>query len=487
MSPASAARLREATVLAVVAAIGFAVCAPSGPGWGDAADLARRAVTTPLEPFGRSYPLQSALIRGVAALVGDPARASYLVAAMIGGCGVGLVHWIGRCLLGTGPVASLGAAGAWAVHHTYWKSAVEGEVYALLGVLILACLAAALASRRSVSGAWVCGVLVGVLPLHHRAALFLAPLVLAAPVLLAPQEARRSALARGLLGLICGLAPFALLVAAAAQRAPGGADAAFLSSVLVGSPRNADLLLDSQRALLPSLLYVARWTLFCFPGPLLLLAPWGLVRMWREDARLGAVLLAAGTLGVVLPLRFDGVGDRHVFLEAAYPALVLAGACGLEAAAQRFGRSATTTLAVLSTLMPPTAYAALASTAAGRSLLPGLSAEAARETLLPVRTGPSGAAAWMRDVRPLLDGQATVYAEWGAGATLDYARDCGGALPGLRVVRRLPTASEVAAAGRTGVLVALTPLWSDERQRLAGVSGRTIPLGHSVYRVVPPE
>ena len=457
--------------------------------WGDAVDLARRAVTAPLAPYGRSYPLQSALVRAVHALGFEPARASSIVSALIAGVGVGLLHWVCRRYLRSGRVVSLGAAAAWGVNHVHWTSAVDGEVYGLLALYSVAAIAAVLAAREGSRGAWLCGVLVGLTSLHHRASLFLVPVLLAAPLLLASRGCRRAAVLRTVAGAVVGSLPFVALLIGEGARRGAGCDAEFWRAVALGSARNATLLTEQPRDLVPSLAYVARWTFFCFPGVALPIAGWGLLELFRRDRPVGGILLALGAAAVVLPLRMGGVGDRYVFLAAAFPVVGVALAAGLARIQERRGRVLGAACALACALAPPVAYVTCAARSSTLGWLPGLTPAAAADFFLPVRTGAPGSSVWAVDTLAVLGsgvvapGTEAVYAEWGAAAALEYAQVVGGLAPELRVVRHMPLRVDLASSGERGLVVALTPIWADERGRLERLGARVERLGPSLYRV----
>lgn len=457
--------------------------------WGDAVDLARRATSSPLTPYGRSYPLQSALIRAVEALGADPARASSIVSALIAGVGVGLLHWVCRRYLMCGRVAAVGAAAAFGVNHVYWTSAVDGEVYGLLALYSVAALGAVLASRGSSSGAWSCGLLAGLVPLHHRASLFMLPVLLVAPLVLAAAQRRRATALRLGAGVAIGCVPFAALVIAEGARRATGFDAELWSSITVGAARNATLFTEQPRALLPSCAYVVRWTLFCFPGVALPIAAWGLVCLTRRDRAVGGLVLALGAAAMILPLRMGGVGDRYVFLAAVFPVVGLGLAVGLSSIQQWRGTTLVAVCAAACALVPPITYLSCAAGSSAQRLLPGLTREAAHDFFVPIRTGSPGSSAWAADVLAALQPEGSddpvrlVYAEWGAGAALEYAQFAKGLAPGVRILRRMPSSDEMTAAGARGVTVAVTPIWADERSRLEPLGTDIERLAPSLYRV----
>jgi hypothetical protein len=473
---------RLSCALSVFAATVYAALGSAHPRWGDATDLARRAVTQPLAPYARAYPLQSGLVDAVSHLVDEPARAATLVTAAIAGMGVGLVHWICRRLLGCGEVAALGAAGAWAVHHTIWTSAVDGDAYALLGVGCLLACGAVLATEGTARGAWACGLVVGVLALHHRASWFLAPVIVAAPVVLAQRGRRRAAIGSVTLAVLCGLVPFVALVVAQAAREDGW-NATFLSKVLVGTPRNAELLLASERPVLPSLAYVGRWTLFALPGAAIPLALWGWFGSRRERPRRTWLLTALVAVALVLPLRFDAVGDRYVFLLAAHPALILFAGVGLQRIVTAGREPLARGLAVSCIAVPVACYACLAGT--GARLLPGLTTPAARDFFLPLRLGDPGSSDWASWVAGHVDAEAVVHADWGAGAALDYAHAVHGVRVGSGVVRRGPSPHELASGAPR--VFAVTPIWNDTVEHLPVPVDAVERVGRGLYRLAPPR
>jgi hypothetical protein len=283
--------------------------------------------------------------------------------------------------------------------------------------------------------------------------------------------------------LVCGLVPFVVLLVVAAGRTPGAPDAAFWTAVLVGTPRNADLILGSGRDLLPSLLYVGRWTIFCFPGVALPLAAWGLLSYGRRNRAVVGSVAALGALSLVLPLRMGGVGDRYVFLAGTYPVIAIGIGLGLEAVRSRFGRVPALVAAAVCVMVPPVLYASLALTAAGPRLLPALTPGAAQDFFLPVRTGDPGSREWSQEVSRIVGGEPRVFAEWGAASALEYGQAFEGCAPGVDVVRHMPSREDLRAASGRGVVVVLTPIWSDERRRVGRLPGRAERLAPSIYRL----
>ncbi len=447
-------------------ACGYAALGAPGCTFGDAADLAARAARGgPLAPYARSYPLQTLLTRGIAALGPSPARAVVLLDAAATGLAVGVVHAIATTLRQRSAAAACAAAATLAVAHTVWSSAVEAEVYALLVLFVTLAVGAALAAQRDARAAGCLGLVAGLGLLHHRALLPLLPVLACAAVAGAPRgrRVRHAAALAG--GALVGALPFAGLVAAEAQRRGVPlVDGAYLAQVLVGVPRNAALVAGDAAPLGASLLYVAKWLAFDLAGPALALAPLGLAAVRRRHGVRGLALAAAACGAVcVLPLRMGGVGDRYVFLTPLLPLLALLCAEGVDVVRSELRRRA---LALACAATPPLCYAVLAVTPLGARLLPDYDAAAVRRFLLPVRTGFDEPERWARDVLAALPAGAEVQAEWGAGGALEYMQSVRGVRTDVVVQRALGARHPGGAAAAGGSWYVVTPVWRDRAARL---------------------
>ncbi len=482
MSGAARRPFVEALGVASLAAILYVALASRYPGWGDAADLARRAVDGPLTPFGRSYALQSLAVRAFAMAM-SPAAALAIVSALSAAVGTGIVYWGCRSPLGLDASSAAGAALTLGFSHTYASSAVDGEVYALLGALTAATAVAALAARRYPTLELGAGALAGLAASHHRAALVLIPLGALWLSAAAASSRRRIAAFRFTVGVLLGCVPLFILVAMEASRDPSTPLTVLLHKVVFGAARNADLFFASERSLSASLVYVAKWLVFNLPGPALAAVAIGWACVARDHGRRAAlgvgVVLASLS---VLPLRFDGVGDRYALIVPLYPLVALLAGIGVQQVASRrtgWGIG----MAVSCALAPMAVYMALGATDLGPRVLPRLRAAAATEFFIPSRWGAMGSSIWARETLDAIPIGGTIFAEWGAGGALDYARRIDGIRVDVRVVRHMPASASPVGVGTANSFVALTPIWSDESARLATTGVRAERVGPSLYRL----
>ena len=456
----------------------YGVSAGAGPGWGDAANQTRLAAVDGLRPVARAYPLQATLQIAAHALGRDPASAAGIAALMLSAASVAVTYAVARHALGLSRVGAAAAAGAMLVCHVNWVSAVEGEVYGGLG--LFAALGAGVAlARPGPWREWGAGAALGLASLHHRAFLPIGLVAAAVAVVGAGRGARGRALGRSAAGLALGLLPFAALVAAGIARGDIDWSTAAFRSWLVGSPRNAELLLHSELDFGASIAYVARWIAFDMAVPGLVLVPFGVVALRREQRVAGALLLAAG---LVIPLRFDGVGDRHVFLAGIYPLLALVAGAGAERVGGRL-RAARIAIPAAVIALPIGIYWVAALPSVSRHIVPDLTPAAAADFLFPVRSSASDSRLWSRAVLEPLPPGAELFADWGAAGARRYVQEVEGCRPDVVVHRRLPAAGDVAAAGEQGVVIALTPIHRDPEARLADLGGTIARPGPGTFRV----
>ncbi len=477
MIPAMRVHASTALLLVVSWVVYFAV-GPTGTPWGDGADLVRAALTEAPQPFARSYPVQSLLIAAANWLLADPGTAAVVVASLGSALAVAATHAVATRLLGLSAVAGLTAAAAMFCNHSVWVSAADAEVYGLFAVQSGVTLGVVIAAP-SRSRALIAGALMGTALLHHRVA---SALILVAPLAIAlttPRDQMRAALRDAAIGCVPGIVVTALLVSAAA---PGGLDRSFVRSWLIGAPSNATFLLRPIASLGERIAYVVKWIAFDTAGIVAVLGVLGLPAFVRRLGRRRAVCVGAlVALSLAMPLQFDGVGDRHVFLVALYPVVAVSAGCAVQAL--NSGRARMTAAAAV-LVVPLVVFGVAASRPVAPRLLPGLTRDAATEFLLPIRCDSAGSSAWAREVlRIVPDGQ-IVHAEWGAAAALELVQRLDGVRPDVTVVRGLPSGDALAEAGEGGAWCAMMPIWADPRSRLPSAAASTVAGSEWVFHVV---
>jgi hypothetical protein len=392
--------------------------------WGDSAELSRRALTLELSPSARGYPLHRALCWIVGCVTGDAGLGANCVSALFGALTAALVFETARRLAGS-VRAGIAAAAAAGLAHTVWSYSGVAEVYSLhtaflAGALLLAVMADTAGGRAR----FLLGVVLGLSLLHHRMIAFAAPGLGLWVVSGAPSGRRVRALAEVAAGAVAGAVPFVVLCAVASSSPPPGVAGGFgwwFRDVFMGGEQNAALVLgDGSKGLAASAAYLGRWLLFNLPGPALVLAGLGLASAPRRVAASLVVLIAGH---VWFPLRYDWTGDQYAFLVPLYPVLALAAALGVARIERARGPGAATGAAIACAAAPLLLYGLVATTGLAERILPGLTPDAARRTVLPVHTGDHAPETWCRERLTALPPGARLHADWGDGEVYLYLQD----------------------------------------------------------------
>lgn len=457
--------------------------------WGDSAELSIRAVSVELSPIARGYPLLRALSGGAARLLGDPALAANLLSVLAGATAAALLYEGGR-RLGGSRLAGAVAAGVGGLAHTVWFFAGVAEVYslhcAILAAMLLLTLDAAGGSRRA---RVALGVVAGLSLLHHRMIAFAGPGVVAclvAGLWRVPAADRVRRLLEIAAGFVAGVLPFVILCVVASRAPPEGTTdpaAWWFRDVFMGGDANAEHVLGAgKRSTAANALYLVRWIGFCIPGPGLVLAAAGFLRLLRtrrDHALLFGLLLP---VHLVFPLRYDWTGDQFAFLTPVYPILALLAAAGVPALADRFGARAAVRTGVAAIVIPPALYVALAWTPLGDVVFPGRTPEARERLVAPWHADERPATT---RGRPLLSGLpqgALLHCDWGDGQVFRY----------LQIVEGLRTDVEVRIwygtmrpGGAASEWVAALPGRTPLPRAVEAVKDRLVPAGDGLYELKP--
>lgn len=483
MSAGSTSRGLRAPAIVFVAALAvYLVSLSPVVFWGDSAELSRRAVDLELSPVARGYPLHRLLCWSAGRIAGDPALGSNLVSAVFGAVTVALVFELGR-RLGRSAWSGVAAATITGFAHTFWSYSAVAEVYTLHTTLMLAAMLVAVAADSgSVRTRVALGAILGVALLHHRMIVFAVPgLVLWMWTGTAAKDRLRAA-GQVATGAALGAIPFVVLCAVASRSPPAGEANPlwwWFRDVFMGGERNADFLLGAGRkGAAASAIYLGRWLVFNLPGPALLLAAAGFASAGRRVA----LLLAAEALAHLwFPMQYDWTGDQYTFLIPLYPILALAAAVGVGRLAERRGERAAAVATVVTACAPVALYAALGFTSLASRALPGLTPEAARSTIVPVRAGDRTPREWCAKRLASLPPGALLHADWGDGQVCLYLQ----AAEGLRRDVKVDVWNTAILLGDgTGEeWVSVLPFTREPPKAVAAVLSRLEPHGDGLFRV----
>ena len=411
-------------IVFLLALVVYGISAAPTVYWGDSAELSRRALTIELSPSARGYPLHRALCWIAGRVTGDAGFGANCVSALFGAVTAALLFEAAR-RLASSVRAGVAAACAAGLAHTLWSYSGVAEVYSLhtaflAGALLLAVMADTGGGRVR----FLLGVVLGLSLLHHRMIAFAVPGLLVLVGTGAPAGRRVRALAEVVAGAVAGAVPFVVLCIVASPSPPTGAASGlgwWFRDVFMGGEQNAAFVLGAgHKGLATSAAYLGRWLLFNLPGPALVLAAIGLVSAPRRIAASLVVLIAAH---LWFPLRYDWTGDQYAFLVPLYPVLALAAALGVARIERSRGPGAATGAAVACAAAPLLLYGVVATTSLSERLLPGLTPDAARRSLLPVHTGDRTPQTWCRGRLAALPGGARLHADWGDGEVYLYLQD----------------------------------------------------------------
>ena len=407
--------------------------------WGDSAEFATRAATLELSPIARAYPLHRVFSWLAGLLVGSPALGANAVSSLFGAVAVALAHETGRRLSGS-RIGGFAAAATLALCPTFWLFAGVAEVYTLHCAILLGLVLAAMSSAESARAAGAFGVLLGLSFLHHRMTVFAMPGLAAYLVVKLGADGLRLRFRPLALGFVAGIAPFVLLCAVASRTPP--ADTAspalwWFRDVFMGGDQNAVHVLGSgQKSFSTNLVYVVRWIVYDLPGPALVLAAWGFVRVCalgtdgtpgarspgvRRFRRPEAWLFIAGLpLHLIFPFRYDWTGDQFSFLTPFYALVAPLVAEGVAGVVARWGVRRAVGVAAATAVTPLAVALLLAATPAGPRVLPGLTDEARRLLVLPVRIGTTAPRDFGRANLDRMPRGAILHADWGDGQVYLY-------------------------------------------------------------------
>lgn len=396
--------------------------------WGDSAEFSIKAATLELTPIARGYPLHRALCHLAGAVAGDPAVGANLVSAVFAAITLGLLYEVGR-LLGGCATAGLAAAATCGLAHTFWSYAEVAEVYSLHTAFLVGALLLVLRSLRDpVRAPFWLGLLLGVSLLHHRMIFFALPGMALWLALGVPPGSRAAAFRRAVTGGIVGAVPFIVLCVARSRTPPPEVTDPVLwwvRDVFMGGDDNAQFILGAGRkTVVASAVYLGRFLVFNLPGPALVLAGAGILRLVGRGDRAGAIalpLLLATHL--VFPFRYDWTGDQYAFLIPVYPLAGAAVAVGVGWLGDRWGRRAAWVAAGLVAAVPAMLYLGIGMTKLRTRAMPGLTPQASRDFFVPVRTGERTSEEWCRSRLEKVAPGAVLHADWGDGQVYRYLQE----------------------------------------------------------------
>jgi len=316
-----------ASLIMVVALGLYTATLLPGIGSGDTAEFQRVLPTLGVaHPTG--YPLYTILGWLWSWLpLGTPAWRVNLFSAVAASLAVGAVYLVARAI-GQARAVAAAVALALAVSHTFWSQATIAEVYALAALIQALLLLALLRWRSGRWPLWPAGLLLGLGLAHHRTIILMLP----GALLFVGLEARGLRLARehekqaSSLRSQVSYASIALLAGCLLYlylplRAPAWLDSwQTFVRFIAGSDALASWLNIAEpwrvaREHLRELGVRLIWPQFLAPGALLALV--GLLRVWRRDLALAALLTISYLLVVLFCVLFF-VQDVEVFLIAGH-------------------------------------------------------------------------------------------------------------------------------------------------------------------------
>jgi len=410
---------------------------------------------------------------GRAALAGlpwlEPAHAITLVSALAAAAAVANVAAL--LLLLTGAVApALVGAGALALSHTFWQHATHTESYTITAALLtsewllLARWMAGGSPRCLVAALGANGLGIG----NHLLAALATP-VDAVVVIAALRSKRISArwAAAASLAWLLGTLPYSAWVAHSAWATgdlPGTLRSALFAKYAVN-------VLNTQISL-RQLALTAGYVAYNFPGIVVPLAIWGMVRRAALPRTLWWVLACELAIFIVFVARYS-ITDQYSFLFPVYALLAVFGGLGVAALLRRPApwRRVGLAAAALSVAWTPLVYATTASVLRSRDALPGLVGnkpyrDGYRAFFLPWGAGESYGQRLNDELARLAGNDGTVIiADHMQGFAIRYGQltgaipaavtllDAFGALSEQDLARLAARAAEAHGAGRRVVLV----------------------------------
>ncbi len=396
------ARRRALEYVSVLLAAGVLYVASAAPGplWQDSGLAQCRVVRNDIVGslgLALAHPLYYVLAAAFQALpLTESAYKTNLVSAVFGAITIANLYVLLRALSARRSTALAGAA-ALAVAHTFWQHAALAEVYTVTTALLTLELLALVRLLESGERRWLALLFLcnGLGVSNHMVAVLNLPIdaIAALWALRGARGGARRVAADVVLAGSVWLAGAALYLGLIGSEIAHGAGAGeTIRSALFGHgyAQNVLNLRPSLSLLGRSLLYVG----LNFPTPALLLAPIGLVALWKSRSR-----RAAGALAALLLIHFAwaaryNVPDQYTFFIPAYVFIALL--IGLGAERLLAGRNRRLAVAVLAAvLLPVLVYIPLPQLARAAGLDLGLKREVPfRDSyayfLHPWKTGEKG-------------------------------------------------------------------------------------------------
>lgn len=398
--------------------------------WGDDAELQRLAASQGEVNPGRGHALWVEIARVVQLVPwGDPARRANLVSAIFGALTLPLVY--GCVLLLTGRRdASLLAAAALGVSHTFWLHCVRAEVYTLhlflLGAVSLLAISWALRPERRalvVSAFFLAGVGFQ----NHLLMATVLPALGCLLVMRAPAPRWRLWLP-SLAALLAGAAPYLI------AQVPAAMDVSFGTILTTFSP---------WRVSARELALGAAYHLYQFPAALFAAAAGAWV-VGRRSAAAGWFLGITYASGAAFAGSFH-VNDQYVFYLPCYLVVaIVAGAGASEILLKAPRRSlwpVRSLLALAFVALPVTLYAAAPAIFRSMEKHPVLKVRAipGRDPsffLWPPKNGYTGARAFATGALDVMPEGAVILAEWTSAQPILYLQKAEGLRPDV-IVKQL--------------------------------------------------
>ena len=377
--------------------------------WGDSGDAQIRVLTgaiTDARELARAHAPYYAVAIGLHRLTGaDAAWAANLVAALAGAVTVAnfawlLTHFVRR------NVSLMSGTAMLLLSHTLWQLSTGAEVVTFSTMCLSFELAAVVSYLKARRPFWLvlAALANGIGWSTHNLAMLTWP---AYAVLIAMEWRRRPparVLAAAGTAWLIGVLPLAVLTGMEYSQMGSASDT--VRSLLVGRYSrqvfNVELGFGTAAR---AMAYVA----MNFPTPLVLMAPWGWLRLRRFALReTWWFLTVAGGLYALFALRYR-VPDQYTFFVHAYLFLVLCAAAGVEGLLDRWPSQRIVTAVLILSALGPATYAVAPPIAraipATRAFLPAREIphrESYSWFLRPWRTGYRGANRYVEDVFGIL-------------------------------------------------------------------------------------
>jgi hypothetical protein len=328
------------------------------------------------------------------------------------------------------------------------------------------------------------GAVLGLSLLHHRMIVFAVPGIALWLWTGTAAKDRLKVAGHVAAGAVLGAIPFVVLCAVASRSPPPGtADTLrwWFEDVFMGGERNAQFILDEgKKGLGTSAAYLAKWFVFNLPGPALVL---GVAGFFASSRRVALFLATEAAAHVWFPLRYDWTGDQYTFLIPLYPVFGIAAGMAVARLEERRGPAAATWAAASAAAAPLALYLVLGLTPLATRVFPGLTQDAARRTLVPVRTGDRWSRDWCAERLARVPQGAVLHADWGDGQVYRYLQESEGLRRDVKVeiwIRDL-----VVGDGRGEEWVSVLPFTTEPPKKVARAVPRLEPRGDGLFRVKP--